>query len=95
MNDTICVDAKNVTPTVGVDKNLKNISGLFGAGGGNRTPTPFQALDFESSTSTSSITPARVLLRCVPPDVQVIRLGRARIIHETSWFINYNARLYF
>lgn len=32
---------------------------ILGAGGGNRTPTPFQAPDFESGTSTSSITPAR------------------------------------
>jgi S-adenosylmethionine:tRNA ribosyltransferase-isomerase len=31
----------------------------------------------------------------VSPNVQAIRLGRARIIHETPWFINYNARLYF
>ncbi len=46
----------------------------LGAGGGNRTPTPFQAPDFESGTSTSSITPARKL----------------RIIHETVGRINYN-----
>ena len=32
---------------------------LFGAGGGTRTPTPFLAPDFESGTSTSSITPAK------------------------------------
>jgi S-adenosylmethionine:tRNA ribosyltransferase-isomerase len=36
-----------------------------------------------------------VLLRCASPNSQAIRLGRARIIHETPWFINYNARLYF
>ena len=40
-------------------KRLPEQSFQFGAGGGNRTPTPFQAPDFESGTSTSSITPAR------------------------------------
>ena len=31
---------------------------LFSAGGGNRTPTPLKEPDFESGTSTNSITEA-------------------------------------
>jgi hypothetical protein len=38
--------------------SVDTIQKKFGAGGGNRTPTPFLAPDFESGTSTSSITPA-------------------------------------
>ena len=47
---------------------------MFGAGGGTRTLTPSLAPDFESGTSTSSITPA-----CL----------RGRIIHEAASHINY------
>ena len=42
------------TPTVGAD--------TFGAGGGGRTRTLSPGLDFESSTSAYSITPAEHLL---------------------------------
>ena len=34
------------------------LSTLHGAGGGNRTRTPLLAMDFESTSSTSSNTPA-------------------------------------
>ena len=47
---------------------------MIGAGGGTRTLTPSLAPDFESGTSTSSITPAE----------------EARIIHEAARHINYN-----
>lgn len=40
------------------DPNSLEINSNFGAGGGTRTLTVFLPLDFESSASTSSTTPA-------------------------------------
>ena len=54
--------------------------------GAGLEPARLAAPDFESGTSTSSITPARAFF------AQPLLGGRARIIHETCRVINYNAQ---
>ena len=43
---------------ISTKKPKGNVFGVFGAGGGGRTRTLLPGLDFESSTSANSITPA-------------------------------------
>ena len=49
--------------TLKAQKNPRTIVvlGFCGAGGGTRTHTPSLAADFESATSTNSITPATIV----------------------------------
>ena len=49
-----------------------------GAGGGTRTPTPSLAADFESATSTNSITPANII--CIIHDIAL--LGKYKFIYD-------------
>ena len=66
--------------TLKAQKNPRTIVvlGFCGAGGGTRTHTPSLAADFESATSTNSITPAGVFAKRSAP----LRFWGQPLIHS-------------
>ncbi len=59
--------------------------GEGGAEAGSRTPTPFRALDPESSASASSATPAQGGNSSDPEDLRRFRTSCTSILESLQW----------